>query len=116
MDFADFVRSVCSGNGGFNRPFYVSALRGFLRGKEISREDLMLSMDSLIRGPSAITLMLAIRFAADHLSGDVYFNVKAHGENLQRSLKQYHLFKEFQDSQLWMSEVFDQMRTDLIEE
>ena len=76
----------------------------------------MLSMDSLIKGPSAITLMLAIRFAADHLRGDVYFNVNAHGENLQRSLKQYHLFKEFQDSQLWMSEVFDQMRTDFIEE
>ena len=116
LDFADFVRSVSSSNGGFNRPLYASALRGFLLGKKISREDLMLSMDSLIRGPSAITLMLAIRFAADHLSGDVYFNVKAHGENLQRSLKQYHLFKEFQDSQLWMSEVFDQMRTDLIEE
>ena len=76
----------------------------------------MLAMDSLIRGPSAITLMLAIRFAADHLSGDVYFNVKAHWENLQRSLRQYHLFKEIQDSQFWLSEVFDQMRTDLIEE
>ena len=59
--------------------------------------------------------MLAIRFAADHLSGDVYFNVKEHGENLQRSSEQYRLFKEIQDSQLWMSEVFDQMQTDLIE-
>ena len=76
----------------------------------------MLSMDSLIRGPSVITLMLAIRFASDHLRRDVYFNVKEHGENLQRSSEQYRLFKEFQDSQLWMSEVFDQMRTDLIEE
>ena len=76
----------------------------------------MLSMDSLIRGPSVITLMLAIRFAADHLRGDVYFNVKEHGENLQRSLQQYHLFKEIQDSQLWLSEVFDQMWADLIEE
>ena len=116
LDFADFVRSVCSSNGGFDRHFYASALRGFLRGKEISREDLMSSMGSLIRGPSAITLMLAIRFAADHLRGDVYFNVKEHGENLQRSSETYRLFKEIQDSQLWMSEVFDQMQTDLIEE
>mgnify|MGYP001397105862 CR=1 FL=1 len=92
LDFADFVRSVCSSNDGFDRHFYASALRGFLRGKEISREDLMSSMDSLIIGPSAITLMLAIRFGADHLRGNAYFNVKEHGENLQRSLEQYPPF------------------------
>ena len=37
----------------------------------------MLSMDSLIRGPSAITLILAIRFAADHLSG-MYISMSRH--------------------------------------
>ncbi len=113
LDFADFVRSVCSGNGGFNRHFYASALRGFLRGKKISKEDFMLSMDSLIRAPSAMALMLAIRFGADHLRGNIYFNVKEHGENLQRSSEQYRLYKEIQGSQWWMSEVVDQMRTDL---
>ncbi len=98
-DFGDLVRSVAFSRGGFDRLDYKACLEGFLQGRgEKFSEDNSL-VENLVEAPGFLACMLGLRFLTDHLSGDRYFKVASHGDNLQRAIEQFELFAQFQSNQ-----------------
>ena len=98
-DFGDLVRSVAFSQGGFDRLDYQACLEGFLQGRgEKFSEDNSL-VENLVEAPGFLAFMLGLRFLTDHLSGDRYFKVASHGDNLQRAIEQFELFAQFQSNQ-----------------
>ncbi len=98
-DFGDLVRSVCFSSGGYRADLFEACVKGFLEGQQ-ARDP-----DDLVLAPCYVALMLGVRFLTDHLQGDVYFRVKAHGENLRRAGEQFRLCEEFLREQTGMSEI-----------
>ena len=45
-----------------------------------------------------MSFMLAVRFLADHLQGDVYFKVASRGDNLLRARSQLRLARRFRQA------------------
>ena len=98
-DFGDLVRSVAFSRGGFDGLDYQACLEGFLQGRgEKFSEDNSL-VENLVEAPGFLAFMLGLRFLTDHLSGDRYFKVASHGDNLQRAIEQFELFAQFQSNQ-----------------
>ena len=98
-DFGDLVRSVAFSRGGFDRLDYQACLEGFLQGRgEKFSEDNSL-VENLVEAPGFLAFMLGLRFLTDHLSGDRYFKVASHGDNLQRAIEQFELFAQFKSNQ-----------------
>lgn len=54
----------------------------------------------LIRGAKKITLLQVLRFLADHLKGDVYYQVNYTGHNLDRALSQLYLYLNMEENEL----------------
>ena len=98
-DFGDLVRSVAFSRGGFDGLDYQACLEGFLQGRgEKFSEDNSL-VENLVEAPGFLAFMLGLRFLTDHLSGDRYFKVASHGDNLQLAIEQFELFAQFQSNQ-----------------
>ncbi len=100
-DFGDLVRSVAFSRGGVDAADYRACVQGFLSG----RGSVPLGNEHLIAAPSYLAFMLGLRFLTDHLSGDRYFSVPQHGENLQRAKEQFALFQSFERSRASMERI-----------
>lgn len=53
----------------------------------------------LVAATALISFELGLRFFSDHLTGDRYFKVGQHGDNLHRALVQFHLHLSIRDQQ-----------------
>ena len=100
-DFGDLVRSVSFSRGGFDEEDYRACLLGFLAGRGSDR----VVNEHLVSAPSYLAFMLGLRFLTDHLSGDIYFSVPEHGDNLQRAIQQFALFQSFEESKALMARI-----------
>ena len=98
-DFGDLVRSAFAGTEESESPPALSAsalaalASGFVSG--------MGTLDGVARfsaAPAYMSFMLGVRFLVDHLSGDVYFKVSVHGDNLRRARGQLALARRFLDA------------------
>jgi Ser/Thr protein kinase RdoA (MazF antagonist) len=92
-DLGDLVRSVCYSRGGADVDYFAACVAGFAGIQP------QINVADCVAAPSYVTLMLAVRFLTDHLSGDCYFRVAYDGENLHRAEAQFELFAEFQARQ-----------------
>lgn len=54
----------------------------------------------LIQGAKKITLLQILRFLEDHLKGDIYYQVKYPGHNLDRALSQLYLYHGMNNCEL----------------
>lgn len=85
-DFGDLVRSVLGGQALPTR--FAAAARGYLGAANVQA-----SVDNLVMAPRYITFMIGLRYLTDHLDGDRYFKVGAHGENRQRALDRFRFLQ-----------------------
>ncbi len=93
-DFGDFVRSLWFGRQAIDLEIFRCTIQGFLRGAP-SRNYMP---EEFVEAPLYISLMLGIRFLTDHLLGDSYFKVSAHGDNLVRAREQFMLYENCQSA------------------
>lgn len=89
-DFGDLVRSVCFSRGAADAGYFAACLEGF------AAHQPLVQPRHAVAAPGYVTLMLGLRFLTDHLSGDQYFRVDTHGENLSRAREQFELFQDLQ--------------------
>lgn len=98
-DFGDLARSVFAGGEETAAPRELSLARferlcagfvGAFRGID--------DIDRYAAAPSYMSFMLAVRFLADHLQGDVYFKVAQRGANLLRARSQLRLAQRFRQA------------------
>ena len=89
-DFGDLVRSVCFSRGAADVDHFAACLEGFAPHQPLAQPQ------HAVAAPGYVALMLGVRFLTDHLSGDVYFRVETHGENLLRAREQFDLFQNLQ--------------------
>ena len=99
-DFGDLVRSGAQLNDLFSLDLYEAISSGFL-----SETNYATDLDSLVYGPGYVTLMLTVRFLADHLIGNTYFKVSKSGDNLERAAAQFTLFQQMESSQSDMESI-----------
>ena len=112
-DFGDLVRSAFAGTEESESAPALSASAltalagGFVRG--------MGTLDAVARfssAPAYMSLMLGVRFLVDHLSGNVYFKVVAHGDNLRRARGQLALAQAFLDARPTLTAALDRALRD----
>ncbi|RMG88192.1 MAG: aminoglycoside phosphotransferase family protein, partial [Bacteroidetes bacterium] len=98
-DFGDMVRTFANAAGEEGdpadvrllRPVYEAIRAGFLS----EMKDLTATESAhLSDGAKWITLMQAMRFLTDFLSGDVYYKTRFEGQNLRRAQNQIALFNQ----------------------
>ena len=113
-DFGDLVRTACSSAAEDERDLsrvraepalFAALLEGYLRGarsflSEAERAELAFS-------GRLVTLMLAIRFLADHLAGDRYFRIHRAGHNLDRCRAQLRLVETLEEQGAHLDEMVE---------
>ena len=110
--FGDLVRSVFAGTEGdgegaaaaLSRTRFERLARGFA-----SAFGTLDDIDRYAMAPAYMSFMLAVRFLADHLAGDVYFKVIAHGDNLRRARSQLDLAESFLGARSMLSGVLEEV-------
>ena len=85
-DFGDLVRSALGGEASTAR--FEAVARGYLDTAKVQAK-----ADDLVMAPRYITFMIGLRYLTDHLDGDRYFKVNAHGENRQRALDRFRFLQ-----------------------
>ncbi len=85
-DFGDLARSALGGQALPTR--FAAAARGYLGAANVEA-----SVDDLVTAPRHVTFMIGLRYLIDHLDGDRYFKVGAHGENRQRALDRFRFLQ-----------------------
>ena len=85
-DFGDLVRSALGGEVLTTR--FAAVARGYLRTAGVQAQ-----AKELVMAPRHITFMIGLRYLTDHLAGDRYFKVVAHGENRQRALARFRFLQ-----------------------
>lgn len=107
-DFGDLVRSAFAGTEEresaptLAAPALAALAAGFVSG--------LGTLDDVARfssAPAYMSFMLGVRFLADHLCGDVYFKVSAHGDNLRRARGQLALAQVFLDARPTLTAALD---------
>ena len=87
-DVGDLIRSFCHHNLKYRDSIldgYLSKMNGHIT--EHERRFLTFS-------GSALTLLQALRFLTDHLNGDVYYQTKYEGQNLERAEHQFSVYQD----------------------
>ena len=85
-DFGDLARSALGGQALPTR--FAAAARGYLGAANVEA-----SVDDLVTAPRHVTFTIGLRYLIDHLDGDRYFKVGAHGENRQRALDRFRFLQ-----------------------
>lgn len=97
LDYGDFIRSVVAGDDIETAKDKIRlATKGFLSAFPIEPDD----SGTFVRATAYVSFMLGVRYLTDHCSGDTYFKVKSHGENLEKCRERFELtrkFEEFED-------------------
>ncbi len=109
-DFGDSIRFGCNtaledekdlSKVNFDISLFESYVKGYLG--EVGKKLTQVEKDNLALGAILMTYECGMRFLADHLDGDVYFNVKRENHNLDRARTQFKLVEE-------MENVYDKMQ------
>ncbi len=98
FDFGDLVRSACAlapedepdvARVGIDEGWFAAITHGFLGalGAPLASDERAL----LVPACAYIAFMLGVRFATDHLAGDVYFRIRRPGQNLDRARGQLRM-------------------------
>lgn len=90
----------------FDLGLYETYVKGYLStcGESLTKtEKAMLPV-----GAKMMTLECGMRFLADHLAGDVYFQVSRKGQNLDRARTQFRLVEEMEKSWGQMHKIVEQ--------
>ena len=112
LDFADLARTATSASAEDERDLSRVALRpelfaalaeGFLRGTAGFMTPA--ERNELAFASRLLTLMLGMRFLADHLAGDRYFKVHREGHNLDRCRTQLRLVESMEAQASRMDEI-----------
>ena len=111
-DFGDLVRSVFAGTEGdgegaavaLSRMRFERLVRGFANAFGAVDD-----IDRFAMAPAYMSFMLGVRFLVDHLSGDVYFKVSVHGDNLRRARGQLDLAESFLNARPMLSGVLEEV-------
>ncbi|MCZ0941722.1 MAG: aminoglycoside phosphotransferase family protein [Gammaproteobacteria bacterium] len=85
-DFGDLVRSALGGQALPTR--FAAVAHGYLDAAQVRAE-----VDDLVMAPRYVTFMIGLRYLTDHLDGDRYFKVGAHGENRHRALDRFRFLQ-----------------------
>jgi Ser/Thr protein kinase RdoA (MazF antagonist) len=96
-DFGDLVRTAAntgnedSANASFSEPMYQAIKHGFLEqaGPYLTSDE----MDLLPLAPKYMAYIMAIRFLADYINGDVYYSISRPQHNLDRCRAQFRLLE-----------------------
>ena len=88
-DFGDLVRSALGGQALRTR--FEAVARGYLQVADVPAK-----AEELVMAPCHITFMIGLRYLTDHLDGDRYFKVNAHGENRQRALDRFSFLERLE--------------------
>ena len=108
-DFGDLVRSAFAGDEESESPPPIAkaGVDALARGFAAGLRNLDQPVDRYAAAPAYMSFMLAVRFLADHLEGDVYFRVAARGDNLRRASGQLALARQFMDARKMIGEALD---------
>ncbi len=95
FDFGDLVRTAANAgtedeiNASFSLPLYEAIKTGYLEGTKtcLTPEETTL----LPLGPPYMAYIMAIRFLADYLNGDLYYAIHTPYQNLHRCRAQFNL-------------------------
>jgi Ser/Thr protein kinase RdoA (MazF antagonist) len=108
-DFGDLVRSTAVPSAedetdlrkvGMSLEYYTALLKGY---RESARNLLTKSeIELLPLAPRALALTLGVRFLADHLNGDTYFQVHRPGQNLDRARAQFQIARSMEAQEKMM--------------
>lgn len=101
-DFGDLVRSAA--NTGkedgesvkFSLPLFSAIAKGFLEetNELLTPEEITL----LPLAPQYMTYLMGIRFLADYISGDIYYNISHPEQNLERCRAQFRLMESMMEA------------------
>ena len=111
-DFGDLVRSAFAGSEeavagqAFSLDRFERLCRGF--GAAFPVDD----VSRYAAAPAYMSFMLAVRFLADHLRGDVYFKVAQRGDNLLRARSQLDLAQRFHAAVAALAHTIDAVQRD----
>ena len=96
LDVGDLVRAsaVLGREDDVNAELDLERVSAFAAGFQAGAGSLTPDTQALLDAILHVTLMLTLRFYADHLEGDVYFQVGEPGDNLRRAEGQWALFKQ----------------------
>ena len=82
----------------FREDIYQALLRGYL--SEMAGELSEQEMKSIPFSGLMMTYIMALRFLADYLNGDVYYTTKYEGQNLVRAVNQLSLLEKLESANL----------------
>ena len=113
FDFGDMARTFCNavleeGNAelaDFRLDIFEAICNGFFQSikSPLSEKEI----DSLKAGPWWLTYIMAIRFLADFLNGDVYYKINSPLQNLDRARNQLNLVKDIENKQNDINRIVD---------
>ena len=110
-DFGDLVRSAFAGSEETSaaQRFSLARFERLCHGFAAAFGTLD-DIDRYAAAPAYMSFMLAVRFLADHLRGDVYFKVAQRGDNLLRARSQLDLAQRFHEAAPELARVVDAVR------
>ena len=99
-DFSDAIRSISASEAERNLDnivFNEKSFEAYTKGYLVSTHEILTKheFETLPEACKLISLALGMRFLADYLNGNVYFNCSYDEENLHRALTQMKLAEEF---------------------
>ena len=101
-DFGDTIRfAACTGaEDAAENALDLRLFRAFAEGYIGETAEFLTKkeLDSMVLGPSIITLELASRFLDDYITGDKYFRCEYQGQNLARARSQLKLFNSMMEN------------------
>jgi hypothetical protein len=121
-DFGDLARSLLSphaaivmADGPENErsmmDLFGAVVAGFCSAARVTP-----STADLVAAPIHVAFMLGVRFLTDHLQGDRYFKVGAHGDNQVRAGRQFELVRRLEGVSGTLTETAEKSMASLLEQ
>lgn len=101
FDTGDMIRTACNTAGeeetdiskvSFSVPFYNALIKGYTEaaGEFLTDKE----REGIMESGRTITQIMAVRFLADYINGDVYYHISYPAQNLDRARNQIALMKD----------------------
>ncbi len=110
FDFGDMIRTFCNkadedataDQVSFERPIFITTCEGFFDPFDKAWSEL--EIVSLSVAPWYMTYIMGIRFLADYLNGDIYYQTHYEDQNLRRSRNQLRLCAYLLEAEPWLKQ------------
>jgi len=111
FDFGDMVRTFCNATEedgaesdvAFQPDLFEATCTGFFENFTTSWSSR--ELESLTVAPWYMTFIMGIRFLADYLNGDIYYQTSYPQQNLNRARNQMRLCSYLKEAEPWMQQV-----------